>query len=179
MALINEINDFYERNLLYKKPLEKIINNMLEECKYINNESLERHNWGNDPIKIENIPDCCTDNNFESQLNNILGIPNIELLWGDIQLGKRIHACIIMWFSIYILGIPVLYIFRNLKIDKDQLKTDIANKNKNDFNFKYIQKYFEEYKNELGNHYKFIAEFDLPDLIEANNDILNKINFNI
>jgi hypothetical protein len=176
MTLINKINKFYERHLLYKKPLEKIINNMLEECKYINNESLERHNWGDKPIKIENIPDC-TDNNFESQLNNILGIPNIELLWGDIQLGKRIHACIIMWFSIHILGIPVLYIFRNLKIDKDQLKTDIANKNENDFNYKYIKKYFEEYENELDeDDYNHISDYYLPDLIETNNDILNKFN---
>ena len=27
----------------------------------------------------------------------------IELLWGDIQLGKRIQACIIMWISVHIL----------------------------------------------------------------------------
>jgi hypothetical protein len=46
-------HSFYERHSKYKKPLEKIINNMLNKCKYINNESLERHNWGGKTEKLK------------------------------------------------------------------------------------------------------------------------------
>ena len=39
--LENKINIFYKKkNDIFRKPLEKIINNMLNKCKYINNESL-------------------------------------------------------------------------------------------------------------------------------------------
>ena len=45
--LQDKINTFFKkRNEIFKKPLEKIINIMLNKCKYINGESLERHNWG-------------------------------------------------------------------------------------------------------------------------------------
>ena len=50
-----------------------------------------------------------------------LSSPNIECIKGDVQLGKRVHACIIMWMSIYIYKRPVLYLFRPLNIDKEQL----------------------------------------------------------
>ena len=49
-----QINNFYKKNAsLFRKPLEKIIKKMLEDCKYINGESLERHNFGNKPIKLK------------------------------------------------------------------------------------------------------------------------------
>ena len=119
---------FNKRNKIFRKPLEKIINSMLNKCKYINGESLERHNWGNDPIKLKNIPKNINSNSFEEELLNALNLVDneksiIELLWGDIQLGKRVQACIIMWISIYIIKRPVLYIFRNLKIDQKHQDT--------------------------------------------------------
>ena len=58
MPLLNDKIDifFKKKNDIFKKPLEKIINNMLNKCKYINGESLERHNWGDKPLKLNNIP---------------------------------------------------------------------------------------------------------------------------
>ena len=130
--LKDKINKFFKkRNEIFKKPLEKIINLMLNKCKYINGESLERHNWGNNPIKLKHIPKNINLPSFEEDLLNSLNLEDneksiVELLWGDIQLGKRVQACIIMWISVHILQRPVLYIFRNLKIDQKQLQDDIA-----------------------------------------------------
>ena len=117
----DKLNSFYERHSKYKKPLEKIINNMINKCKYINNESFERHNWGGKTEKL-NLINCNKKNIFNKleESNNDNSI--IELLWGDIQLGKRVHACIIMWITLYILERPILYIFRNLRIDKERAK---------------------------------------------------------
>ena len=57
--LQDKINTFFKkRNEIFKKPLERIINIMLNKCKYINGESLERHNWGNNPIFYFLIRDC-------------------------------------------------------------------------------------------------------------------------
>ena len=117
-SLQDKINIFLKRNDIFKKPLENIINTMLHKCRYINGESLERHNWGHSPIKLKYVPPInISDDNFEAELLKALDREDdkssIELLWGDIQLGKRVQACIIMWFSVHILKRPVLYIFRN------------------------------------------------------------------
>jgi len=111
---------------------------MLNKCKYINGESLERHNWGNNPIKLKNIPKNINLPSFEEDLLNALNLEDneksiVELLWGDIQLGKRVQACIIMWISVHILKRPVLYIFRNLTIDQKQLQDDIIGTRKIQF----------------------------------------------
>ena len=67
--LENKINIFYKKkNDIFRKPLEKIINNMLNKCKYINNESLERHNWGNTPLKLKSIPENINSDTFEYDL---------------------------------------------------------------------------------------------------------------
>jgi hypothetical protein len=100
---------------------------MLNKCKYINGESLERHNWGNNPIKLKHIPKNINLPSFEEELLNALNLEDneksiVELLWGDIQLGKRVQACIIMWISVHILKRPFLYIFRNLTIEQKQLQ---------------------------------------------------------
>ena len=111
-----QIASFYKKNAeMFKRPLEMILNKMFNDCRYINKESLKRHNFGGKPIKINNLPDINSEN-YEEELINILKNDNednsiIELLWGDIQLGKNIQACIIMWISTYILKRPVLYIF--------------------------------------------------------------------
>ena len=81
-----------------------------------------------------------------------------------------------MWFTTHIFNIPVLYIFRNLSIDKEQLKKDIANRNTNDFNVKYIKQYFEEYKDEIGEDNYIPEYFYLTKLEEINNDTLNEFN---
>lgn len=84
---------------IFRKPLEKVINHMMEKCKYINGESLERHNWGGKPIRLNYIPTNINSPMFEKDLiaalemNSVEGIdrPIIELLWGDIQLGKEFN----------------------------------------------------------------------------------------
>ena len=180
--LENKINIFYKKkNDIFRKPLEKIINNMLNKCKYINNESLERHNWGNTPLKLKSIPENINSDTFEYDLLYALEKSDqndysiIELLWGDIQLGKRIQACIIMWISIYILNRPVLYIFRNLIIDQKQLNDDIVGTDKYNFNIQFIKTIFDEFNLEIQNYFnedvnEYWKEYKLPDLKDINNN---------
>jgi hypothetical protein len=177
---------FKKRNQIFTKPLEKIINIMLNKCKYINGESLERHNWGNNPIKLLNIPKNINQPSFEEDLLNALNLNTeessiVELLWGDIQLGKRVQACIIMWISVYILKRPVLYIFRNLTIDQKQLQDDIVGTENYNFNIQFIKTLFEEFNNELQEYFEetnvdYWKDYKLPELKDINsNDIINKL----
>ena len=177
---------FKKRNEIFKKPLEKIINTMLEKCKYINGDSLERHNWGDNPIKLNNIPKSINLPSFEEDLLNALNLEDneksiVELLWGDIQLGKRVQACIIMWISVHILKRPVLYIFRNLAIDQKQLQDDIVGTENYNFNIQFIKSLFEEFNNELQeyfneNNVEYWKDYKLPELKDINsNDIINKL----
>jgi hypothetical protein len=169
------IERFYTKNAtIFKKPLERIINNMISKCRYKNGESLERHNFGDKPVTLNNIPTNINSPEFENTLlesleNNENQKSIIELLWGDIQLGKRIQACIIMWVSVYVLKRPVLYIFRNLNIDQTQLETDIKGVSKYDYNIQYIRKFFDEVMNEEieENDWK---DFKLPELKKINRD---------
>jgi len=185
--LQDKINTFFKkRNEIFKKPLEKIINIMLNKCKYINGESLERHNWGNNPIKLKNIPKNINLPSFEEDLLNALNLEDneksiVELLWGDIQLGKRVQACIIMWISVHILKRPVLYIFRNLTIDQKQLQDDIIGTEKYNFNIQFIKTLFQEFNNELQEYFEetnveYWKDYKLPELKDINsNDIINKL----
>ena len=186
-SLQNKIETFYKkRNKTFRKPLEKIINYMLNKCRYINNESLERHNWGEPPLKLKFIPTNINSPSFESELLDALSLnenekSTIELLWGDIQLGKRVQACIIMWISVYILKRPVLYIFRNLSIDQKQLQDDIVGTENYNFNIQFIKNLFEEFNNELQEHFEeknvdYWKDYKLPELKDINsNDIINKL----
>jgi hypothetical protein len=185
--LQDKINTFFKkRNEIFKKPLEKIINIMLNKCKYINGESLERHNWGNNPIKLKHIPKNINVPSFEEDLLNSLNLEDneksiVELLWGDIQLGKRVQACIIMWISVHILKRPVLYIFRNLTIDQKQLQDDIVGTENYNFNIQFIKTLFQEFNNELQEYFEetnveYWKDYKLPELKDINsNDIINKL----
>tara|TARA_B110000208_G_scaffold113065_1_gene139203 strand:+ start:382 stop:672 length:291 start_codon:yes stop_codon:yes gene_type:complete len=83
------------------KPLREIIRLMLNKCTYINDESLERHQWNNVNKKYEDIPNWNKEIKDEQDILPLIKNKSInEVLWGDVQLGKREHACIIMWFSI-------------------------------------------------------------------------------
>lgn len=186
-SLQDKINTFFKkRNEIFKKPLEKIINIMLNKCKYINEESLERHNWGNNPIKLKHIPKNINLPSFEEDLLNSLNLEDneksiVELLWGDIQLGKRVQACIIMWISVHILKRPVLYIFRNLTIDQKQLQDDIVGTENYNFNIQFIKTLFQEFNNELQEYFEetnveYWKDYKLPELKDINsNDIINKL----
>ena len=185
--LQDKINTFFKkRNDIFKKPLEKIINIMLNKCKYVNGESLERHNWGNNPIKLKHIPKNINLPSFEEDLLNSLNLEDneksiVELLWGDIQLGKRVQACIIMWISVHILKRPVLYIFRNLTIDQKQLQDDIVGTENYNFNIQFIKTLFQEFNNELQEYFEetnveYWKDYKLPELKDINsNDIINKL----
>ena len=179
--LQDKINTFFKkRNEIFKKPLEKIINIMLNKCKYINGESLERHNWGNNPIKLKHIPKNINLPSFEEDLLNSLNLEDneksiVELLWGDIQLGKRVQACIIMWISVHILKRPVLYIFRNLTIDQQQLQDDIGGTENYNFNIQFIKNIFEEFNNELQEYFEepngvYHKDYILPELKDINSN---------
>jgi hypothetical protein len=185
--LQDKINTFFKkRSPIFKKALEKIINIMLHKCTYITGESLERHNWGKNPIKLKYIPTNINSPLFEADLLNALNLDDneksiVELLWGDIQLGKRVHACIIMWISVHILKRPVLYIFRNLSIDQKQLQDDIVGTEKYNFNIQFIKSVFEEFNVELQTYFEetnvdFWKDYKLPELKDINsNDIINKL----
>lgn len=182
--LQSKINSFYTAHVNnLHKPLEKIITNMMNACQYINGESLERHNWGEYPVKLANIPRVINVDN-EAELIKILANNNdkstTELLWGDIQLGKRLHACIIMWISVYILKRPVLYIFRNLRIDQLQLQHDIIGTDAFSFNTKFIKSAFDEFNSSMRECFKDNPEiwkdFKLPELKNIDNvNVLNKL----
>jgi len=196
--LDDKLSNFLKGEIdVIKKPLKKIIDNMLKTCEYMNGDSLERHNWGEKPKKLKYIP----KNKYSEEeqqkikknkniINSIkknkeenIDSSNIELLWGDIQLGKRLHACIIMWFSIFILKRPVIYIFRNLKIDQKQLQDDILGTDEFNFNTQFIKKIFNLFNQEIqeffdneedSDRYK---KFKLTELRDINNgDILKKLN---
>ncbi len=185
--LEDKISNFYKkRNEIFKKPLEKIITIMLDKCRYINGESLERHNWGSTPIKLKNIPKNISSPSFEEDLLNALNLDEneksiIELLWGDIQLGKRVHACIIMWISVYVLKRPVLYIFRNLIVDQKQLQDDITGTENYNFNIQFIKNIFQEFNDELQDYFQensveFWKDYKLPELKDiSTNDTINKL----
>ena len=184
-TLQDKINIFLKKgNDIFKKPLEKIITTMLNKCRYINGESLERHNWGHTPIKLKYVPPIdISDHNFESELLKALDTEEdkstIELLWGDIQLGKRVQACIIMWFSVHILKRPVLYIFRNLTIDQKQLQDDIVGTGDYSFNIQFIKSLFIEFNESIqeyfGDNIEYWKEYKLPELKDINSNI-NKLN---
>ena len=187
--LQNKISTFLKKgNEIFRKPLEKIINIMLKKCEYTNGESLERHNWGSDiPVKLTHVPTNFDLPSFEEDLIHSLDLPEneksiVELLWGDIQLGKRVHACIVMWFSVHILKRPVLYIFRNLSIDQKQLQDDIVGTENYNFNIQFIKNLYEEFNTEIQEYFKetnidYWKDYKLPELKDINsNDIINKLN---
>lgn len=185
--LQDKINTFFKkRSEIFRKPLEKIINAMLNKCEYINGESLERHNWGNNPIKLKHIPEDINLPSFEEDLLNALNLEDneksiVELLWGDIQLGKRVQACIIMWISVHILKRPVLYIFRNLTIDQKQLQDDIVGTENYNFNIQFIKNLFQEFNTELDVYFdetntEYWKDYKLPELKDiSSDDIINKL----
>jgi hypothetical protein len=55
--LYDEIEEFLIENHKFREPLQKIIINMLDKCKYLNGDSVERHNFGNTPSTLNDIPD--------------------------------------------------------------------------------------------------------------------------
>ena len=169
------IDKFLQKNAYSRKPLEKIIAMFLDMCTYISGESLERHEWGNNLIKLkDDIPKDYDSESFEECILEVLKPINStsELLWGDVQSGKRLHSMILMWFNVHILKRPVLYIFRNLKIDMKQLQDDIIGQNMNDFNNKYIKEVFDEFNSELEDEddNEDWKQFKLPELKHINSD---------
>lgn len=167
-----------------KMSLDNIIKKMLESSKYIDNSTLiydennecefdkeHYHNWDCNPRKIEkikNIENNEYNENNDIELTKMLGnysSPNIECVKGDVQLGKRVHACILMWLSIYIYERPVLYLFRPLNIDKEQLQDDIDGTEPWNFNMEWVKKNFNDCMENESNSKKYY-EFRLPSLTD-------------
>lgn len=188
------ITNFIE-NLPYKckSPLDKIIIKMLESSKYIDDSTIifdetnehgynkeHYHNWDCNPKKISEI-NKFKNNNYNEEndikLTDTLGYntsPNIECIKGDIQLGKRVHACIMMWMSIYIYERPVLYLFRPLNIDKEQLQDDIDGTESWNFNIEWIKTKFNE-SIEIDNNKKYF-DYRLPSLTDIKDKkVANKL----
>ena len=121
-----------------RHPMIQLINNFLFIYTYVNGESLERHEW------------------------DMVGC--IELIEGAVQGGKRELACVIVWFLNYIIKMPVLYIFRNITIDKQLLMNDVIGCNENCFNIKYIKKYlYIEGDKNIWKNYKIKEWKDIKD----------------
>ena len=189
MTTYEELKElFFKNNENFRNPLEKVVAVMEDKCRYTNGESLGRHNWGGMPIKLTELPSNISNPNFKEELmvsleKNECDSRNrsiIELLWGDIQIGKRVQACMIMWISTFILKRPVLYIFRNLSIDQKQLHDDITGHDKHNFNTEYIQNMFEEFNEEIQEtqgqpgRTDYWKNFKLPDLKETSDKMSSK-----
>jgi hypothetical protein len=181
MDFNKDINNFY-KNIApkFKKPIEKLIKLFIKDATYKDGSSLETHDLNNNTIKLKDVPsDINNSKQFNKELLKCICLnknnkSRIELLWGDIQLGKRVHACIISWISIRIYGRGVLYIFRNLNIDKEQFKNDINRDKEYDFNCKYIKKIFNDFDNSIKDYW---TDYELPDLECKNINIdFNPIN---
>jgi len=187
--LNQKIKAFYKRQPeVFKPPLEFIINKMLKHCAYDNGESLERHNWGDEPLKLKCLPLDINSPNLVEEILICLDMNEnqkaiLELLWGDPQLGKRIHALIIMWFSVYIIKRPVLYIFRCLNVDKKQLQDDIAGTEEYNFNIQFIKNFFNDFNCQIQKFFDdsttkndYWKDFSLPELKDIrNNGIIDKL----
>ena len=76
--LKKKINLFYEKKKHCYKVLEKIVKKMMDDCRYINGESLEWHNWGDEPKKLKYIPKDKEDIDFEKKLLEALSKNEIE-----------------------------------------------------------------------------------------------------
>jgi len=166
-----------------KKPLDKIITKMLDESKYIDGSTLiydennecefdkeHYHNWDCNPSEINEIKNINNNGNNEYNEDNDIKLtemlgnfssPNIECIKGDVQLGKRVHACIIMWMSIYIFKRPVLYLFRPLNIDKEQFEEDIDGTAPWNFNMEWVKNIFNNSKETESKKY---FDYRLPSL---------------
>jgi hypothetical protein len=176
-----------------KKPLDKIITKMLDESKYIDGSTLiydennecefdkeHYHNWDCNPSEINEIKNI--KNNEYNEDNDIklttllskFSSPNIECVKGDVQIGKRVHACIMMWMSIYIYERPVLYLFRPLNIDKEQLQDDIDGTESWNFNMEWVKKEFNNCMEKESNKKYF--DYRLPSLTCIKNPkVANKL----
>lgn len=141
-----KIEKFLNISSNYREPLQNIIINMLDKYKTLNGYGIERHNFCNRPSKLNNIPEYYQMN--EATLHEILENNTekaiIEELGGNVQLGKMVHVCIIMWISLYIYKTPVLYISKNLESDT-QLKQYINGVDEFSFNYQFIKIFFEDY----------------------------------
>ena len=189
------ITDFLENvPTKCKTSLDTIIIKMLKSSKYIdgstliydenNNNDYDKehyHNWECNPIKIEQLKNNKNNEyneNNDIQLTAILGnnsSPNIECIKGDVQLGKRVHACIMMWLSIYIYERPVLYLFRPLNIDKEQLQDDIDGTESWNFNMEWVKNMFNNCIENDSNNKKYF-DYRLPSLTDIKDKkVANKL----
>lgn len=186
--LDRKINNFIKENYTYKDAIQKIIDNIMDKCTYIDGESLKRHNWGEEPVELENIPKNINQKNDEpliKALEDEIVKSIIEILWGDVQSGKTEHALNIIWFSIYVLKRPVLYIFRNLKIDKKQLFDNIKGTDSHNFNMKNIKKVFYEFNDDIrkefgeneknDDEYGYWKNFRIPEFKDITKDNIDKL----
>jgi hypothetical protein len=175
-----------------KTPLDTIITQMLESSKYIDGSTLiydenneydkaHYHNWDCNPkeiSQIKNIKNTEYNENNDIELTTLLGnhsSPNIECVKGDVQLGKRLHACIMMWMSIYIYKRPVLYLFRPLNIDKEQLQDDIDGTQPWNFNMEWVKNKFNK-SMEYDDSNTTYTDYELPPLTDIKlKNVANKL----
>lgn len=158
-----------------KEPIDKTLCQMLDSSKYIDDSTLiydedneygydkeHYHNWDCEPQIIESVKAYSRykkdyDENNDTELTKLLneGQQNIELVKGDVQLGKRVHSCILMWISIHIYKRPVVYLFRPLEVDKTQFLDDIEGGEDWNFNIEYIKNNFnDKFNDKIKNNMK-------------------------
>ncbi len=173
-------------------PIDSILCKMLESSKYIDDSTLiydetgnwdkeHYHNWDCNPTTISELEmyerkeyNEVNDITLTTLLNDST-TPNIECIKGDIQLGKRVHACILMWISIYVYERPVIYLFRPLNIDKEQFQDDIDGTQSWNFNIEWVKSEFDK-KMTNGYSNKKYFDYRLPSLTDVKNKkIANKL----
>lgn len=179
---ICKIHEFIENQpLVLREAVQCMVFNIINNIKYNNMEGLERHNWINKPVKLSHIPKYTNTQSFEEDLLNSLKLKNnqksvIELVWGDVQCGKRKFTYNTMWILIYIYRTPVLYIFRNLTIDQTQLQDDLAGISNNSFNINSIKNIFKNYFNEDDDNFDYWKNYKLPEVtIPLNKNNINRL----
>jgi hypothetical protein len=150
-SLHRSIERFLRTNKYHRRPLEDLLVRLLETCRYANGDTLYRHRWcASSEEAASDSNDGASDNGASDNTTNneataTEATASVELLWGDPQLGKRLHACCVMWMLTRVVGMPVLYVFRNLHIDMEQLKLDISGTKSSDFNVQFVQAAFRPY----------------------------------
>ena len=82
-----------------------------------------------------------------------------------------------MWISIFIYERPVLYLFRNLQIDKEQLQDDIDGTEPWNFNIERIRSPFNKFNDNFGNiSVKKYYDYRLPSLTDVKDKkVANKL----
>lgn len=129
--------------------LKKVISSLEKNCEYVDGTSISGHRFSVNDDLTRHISDAFKEYDVSTNdlLLEVLKKPSfekccIEIVSGDIQLGKSLQIKCIAWFSIFIYKTPVLILFRSIKKDISQFTNDLKKMNEG-FHSRYIKPCFE------------------------------------